>query len=161
MPAKKEQLSMTEAAEMFGQLATIKHSKSELESQLGLSVTEIRKRYETKFAELDNQILLIEQRLQQFASIYRHSLGKSIPFVHGTLSFKDNPPRIDIEEGKEEKVIRLLERKHPDAVAISKSINKKYILSKKNDKAFIASIARMGVTIQQNETFYITLNPNK
>lgn len=148
----KEVLS-TLAKEVAYAHSSLKKYEAEIEHQ----VQNIRKKYEDKIRLHQETIVECTALLEAYALEHRNQFEKkrSLDITHGVIGFRISNPAVKIARGMSKKIIGILETAGFTRFLRQKQeLDKELIIASRQDKELMKSLENLGLTVEQNETFY-------
>lgn len=121
----------------------------------------------TKIREVNAEALAMWQKqqddalvvIQAFATENREALfskRKSMETAHGILGFRTGTPKLKTRKGFTwEAVKKLLKEFYPDYLRTTEEVAKDKILAEREDKKMPALLEKVGIMVDQDETFFI------
>jgi phage host-nuclease inhibitor protein Gam len=146
------------AAEAFAEFAKQDAQLENVQSKMDLEITKIREKYQDKLDELNGEKAMAFDKLKAYAESNPEDFGKkkSIDFTHGVLGFRTGTPTVKAEKGHTWKsVLQLIKAFKPDYVRTKEEANKELILSDREKEGSLELFKKIGVKIEQKETFYV------
>jgi len=143
----------------FGEYAIADARIAKINATIDVVTTNIREKYapdisqltKTKESNLDiMQAWAVENKDELF------SKKKSLECVHGTIGFRTGTPKLKtLKNFTWGAVTNLLKEFLPGYVRISEEPNKEKLLSDREDEEIAALFPKVGITVMQEETFYV------
>lgn len=158
-----------DAETVLGEIAVITINKTRTLAQMDGEIAAIRKNYEANLAAYDKSLAEKTRLLADWAEINRDTAfpkkAKSITFVQGTLGFRTSNPSV-VLTGRAwswDKVLATLQAlRWRKFVRIKREVDKEAILARyakaKDQGKFDTFLARCGLKIKQDETFFVDPN---
>ena len=146
--------------EAFGKYAIADAKLKKIEATIDVKTTQVREQYAPEISQhttdKDNafdvmQAYALENRAELFSG-----KKKSIDSVHGTIGFRTGTPKLKTLKGFTwEAVANLLKVFLPDYVRTTCEPDKNKLLADRDNKEITASFPKVGVRVDQDETFYV------
>ncbi|MEJ5303229.1 MAG: hypothetical protein HPY80_03575 [Bacteroidales bacterium] len=154
-------VSREQAEEALTLYAEADARQQAITAKMDLEITRIRDKYQDELAELqqkkDNafeivQAFATEQKAQLFAK------KKSLEMVHGIIGFRTGNPKLKTLKGFTwGAVLQLLKEFLPQYVRTIEEPAKDKLLADREDETVAALFPKVGIYVDQDETFYIEL----
>jgi phage host-nuclease inhibitor protein Gam len=150
----------TEQMELaFADYARADARTQKINATMDIEMTKIREKYADelgKLAELKDKSFDI---LQTFATENQAELfvkKKSMETVHGVLGFRTSTPKLKTNKGYTwASVTQLLKEYLPSYVRTVEEPNKERLLADRDDDATRALFPKVGISVAQDETFFV------
>lgn len=150
-------LEQMEAAFADYAKADAKHQK--INATMDIAITNIREKYADEIARLTEekekafdvmQVYAVENKTELF------SKKKSMETTHGVLGFRTGTPKLKTLKGFTwGAVTNLLKEFLPGYVRTSEEPAKDKLLADRDDEQLIALLPKCGISVTQDETFYV------
>lgn len=147
-----------EANEVFNKYAKASADLSVLQANLEKEIAAIREEYEPRISQLTEEADKHYERLQLFAEKNEELFDKnrSIKMTHGQIGFRLGTPALKTEKGFTwAAVAKLVEDKIPDYLKVTKSVDRKKIISDREKLGDL--LEKVGCKVVQTETFFVKL----
>ena len=153
--------SKAEVGEVMQSFAEASSKIKELEAQEELQLLEIRKVYEEKARKLLEQKEVAIEKLEAFGVHNKDeffSKRKSMHLHHGTIGFRTGTPKVSKPRSITwNKVIETLSEQKSAFLRTRLEVDKDKIIASRDDKDLMNDLDQLGISVVQDETFYISL----
>ena len=162
MRAKKKLTTLINPEELPEQVRKFAKATSHIkaiEAEIELAKQDIVRKYENRLQTLNDQREEAVEALQTYCEHHREDLfknRKSMELAHGTIGFRMGTPRV--EKSKKvtwEGVLESLKAIDPQFVRVEEKPNKELIIASRNTAEISARLEAAGVTVVQEETFFV------
>ena len=146
------------AAEAFAEYAKVDAKLENIQSKMDLEITKVREKYQDKLDVFSKDREEAFDKLKAYAEGNPEALGKkkSVEFTHGVLGFRTGTPTVKTQKGQTwASVVKLMKAFKPDFVRLKEEPNKELILSEREKESSADLFDKIGVRIEQKETFYV------
>ena len=143
----------------FAEYARADARIQKINATMDIEMTRIREKYQdelTKLGEVKEksfdimQVYAMENRDELF------SKRKSMETTHGTLGFRTGTPKLKTLKGFTwASVLNLLKEFLPGYVRTSEEANKEKLLADRESEEVVALFPKVGITVVQDETFFV------
>ena len=149
-----------EAAESaFGQYAKADAQINKINAEIELACAKIREKH------ADSLYILAEERdqaydtLQAFATENQAELftkKKSLDMTHGTIGFRTGTPKLKTLKGFTwASAVNLVKEFLPSFIRTSEEVAKDKLLADRDEEGMTEKMAKCGIQVVQDETFYV------
>ena len=150
----------TEQMELaFADYARADARTQKINATMDIEMTKIREKYADELTKLSEQKEKSFDILQAFATANQAELfakKKSMETVHGVLGFRTGTPKLKTLKGFTwASVTQLLKEHSPSYVRTIDEPNKERLLADRDDDATRALFSKVGISVTQDETFYV------
>lgn len=146
------------AEEAFADYASADAKRQKITSTMDVQMTKIREKYASELAALDDERAVAFDKLQAYAESNRDAFGKkkSLEFSHGILGFRTGTPKLKTKRGYTwASVTNLLKEFYPSYLRVSEEPAKDRLLGDRDDPSTLAVYEKVGIFVDQDETFYV------
>lgn len=156
-------ISREEAEKAFAEFAQADAKVCSITAKMDLEMTKIREKYADQLAELNavkekNFDIVQAYALENKEELF--SKRKSMESAHGIFGFRTGTPKLKTLKGFTwESVLKLCEEFLPAYVRTKSEVAKDKLLADRDDEDVNKMFSKVGVTVAQDETFY--LEPKK
>lgn len=158
-------VSFPEAQQAANTYASVSTSLDKLEAQLNEKLNAIRLQYEPKITDLRDQLTHPVEMLEAYAKETRSDWeNKSFELSNCVIGFRTNPPSVGKKRGitwdavvglfKANKLLKAF-------VKVKEDVDKQSILKAQADVKIMKALNTVGVTIEQEEQFYVDVKKEK
>lgn len=152
-------VSREEADAAFAQYAKAAAQSEKITADIELQCAKIREKYAVRLAELDGEKEQAFDTLQSFATENQAELfakKKSLEMAHGTIGFRTGTPKLKTLKGFTwASAMQLVKEFLPQYVRQSEEIAKDRLLADRDMEDMQPQMAKCGITVTQDETFYV------
>lgn len=151
-------IDKNKAEEAFAEYAIADANENQIKAKMDVEITRIREKYQEKLTELSEEKEEAFEKLQSYAENNRDEFGnkKSLEFTHGVLGFRTGTPKLKTLKGFTwPSITNLLKEFLPTYVRSIEEPAKDRLLSDRNDPEVAALFKKVGLYVDQDETFYI------
>ncbi len=153
--------SKDELPEIMETFAKAESEIKALEGKEELELLEIRKRYVDLAKSANQKRTEAIGKLEAFGLQNRDKLfteKRSLPLPHGTIGFRLGQHKIAKPKSLTwDKAATALTESHPDLIRTKVEVDKEKIISQRENKVQAGELAKIGLTVVQEETFFISL----
>lgn len=154
-----EGVTREEMEDAMSRYATAEAKYCSLTAKMDVEMTKIREKYADELARLDGEKEEAFDVLQSFALENKADLfskRKSLESVHGTIGFRTGTPKLKPAKGFTwASITNLLKEFLPNYIRTTEEPAKDKILADREDEQVASNLSRVGITIVQDETFYV------
>lgn len=147
------------ADEAFANYAKAEAQSAKILADVELQCAKIREKYAEKLAELENIKAVSFDTLQVYATEHKDELfgkKKSLDMVHGIIGFRTGTPKLKTLKGFTwASALQLVREFLPNYIRTTEEIAKDKLLADRDVEHMHDEMARCGITVAQDETFYI------
>ncbi len=147
------------ADEAFANYAKSDAQIAKIQADIELQCAKIREKYADKLAELDGikenafdtlQVYAMENKAELFTK------KKSLDMVHGVIGFRTGTPKLKTLKGFTwASALQLVREFLPGYIRTTEEITKDKLLADRDVENMVDEMARCGITVAQDETFYV------
>lgn len=152
-------VSREAADEAFANYAKAEAQSSKILAEIELQCAKIREKYADKLAELDGIREVAFETLQVYATENKAELfckKKSLDMVHGIIGFRTGTPKLKTLKGFTwASALQLVREFLPGYIRTTEEITKDKLLADRDAENMFDNMARCGITVVQDETFYV------
>lgn len=150
----------SEQAEIaFSEFATADAKVQNIQSKMDMEITRIRDKYADALAEQQDIKEKNFEIMQTFATEHREELfsrRKSYESAHGTFGFRTGTPKLkNIKGFTWASVTNLVKEFLPGYIRVSEKLAKDRLLADRDKEDVAEQLSKCGMTIVQDETFYV------
>ncbi len=150
----------SEQAEIaFSEFATADAKVQNIQSKMDMEITRIRDKYADALAEQQDIKEKNFEIMQTFATEHREELfsrRKSYESAHGTFGFRTGTPKLkNIKGFTWASVTNLVKEFLPGYIRVSEELAKDRLLADRDKEDVAEQLSKCGMTIVQDETFYV------
>ena len=132
---------------------------AKIAADIELQCVKIREKYADKLAELEGQKATAFDTLQSYASENKGDLftkKKSLDMVHGTIGFRTGTPKLKTLKGFTwASALTLVKEFLPGYIRQAEEIAKDKLLADRDYKNMPEQMAKCGIQVAQDETFFV------
>jgi len=143
----------------FGEYAAADAKLDKINATIDVQVTAIREKHVDEINRLTDVKEKAFDVMQAFALANRDELfskKKSLESVHGVVGFRTGTPKLKLLKGFTwGAVTKLLKEFFPTYVRITEEPAKDKLLADRDDEDANAMFSKVGITVTQDETFYV------
>lgn len=147
------------ADEAFAIYAKADAQSAKITADIELQCAKIREMYAGRLAELDSEKEKAFDTLQAYATENQSELfvkKKSLEMAHGTIGFRTGTPKLKTLKGFTwASALQLIKEFLPGYVRLTEEIAKDKLLADRDTEDMIASMAKCGIQVSQDETFFV------
>lgn len=152
-------VSREAADEAFATYAKSDAQVQKINAEIELQCAKIREKYADKLATLTSEKEQAFDTLQSFATEHQAELfskKKSLEMAHGVIGFRTGTPKLKTLKGFTwASALQLIKEFLPGYVRQSEEIAKDKLLSDRDTEDFQPRLAKCGIQVAQDETFYV------
>jgi phage host-nuclease inhibitor protein Gam len=152
-------VTLSEAQEAANIYAERSIEKDKLVAQMNEKLTAIRTKYEPDITGIDTELEEPVLTLETYAKEQRKNWdGKSIELANCVIGFRTNPPSVTKKKGITwDAVVGLFKNNKllKSFVKVKEDIDKSAILKSQTDVKIVKMLNSVGVTIEQEEQFFV------
>ena len=140
-------VSKEAAEEAFATYAKADAERMKITAEIELRCAQIREKHQERLSQLqatqENQPELFSKK-------------KSLEMVHGTIGFRTGTPKLKTLKGFTwASALQLVKEFLPGHIRTAEEIAKDKLLADRDDEAVAANLARCGISVVQEETFFV------
>lgn len=147
------------ADEAFAIFAKSDAQAMKIAAEIEYQCAKIREKYADKLAELEEQKNLAFDTLQSYALDHKGELftkKKSLEMVHGTIGFRTGTPKLKTLRGFTwASALQLVREFLPSYIRTTEEISKDKLLTDRDVDGMLEEMGRCGITVVQDETFFV------
>lgn len=147
------------ADEAFARYAKAEAQSSKIMAEIELACAKIREKYADKLAELEGVKEEAFDTLQVYATENKAELftkKKSLDMVHGVIGFRTGTPKLKTLKGFTwASALQLVKEFLPGYIRTTEEITKDKLLADRDAENMFDQMARCGITVVQDEAFYV------
>lgn len=147
------------AEEAFAVYAKAEAERAKITAEIELKCAQIREKHQDKLSQLQTTQDEAFETLQAFALENQDELfskKKSLEMVHGTIGFRTGTPKLKTLKGFTwASALQLVKEFIPTHIRTSEEIAKDKLLADRDDEKVAANLARCGISVVQDETFFV------
>lgn len=147
------------ADEAFANYAKADAQSAKIVADIEYQCAKIREKYADKLTELDSVKVTAFETLQVYAMENKTELfvkKKSYDMVHGTIGFRTGTPKLKTLKGFTwASALQLVKEFLPGYIRTAEEITKDKLLADRDVEEIPEKMARCGIAVVQDETFYI------
>jgi phage host-nuclease inhibitor protein Gam len=147
------------ADEAFAKYAKADAQSAKITAEIELQCAKIREKYQSRLSELDAEKTLAFDTLQSYATENKSELfakKKSIDMAHGTIGFRTGTPKLKTLKGFTwASALQLVREFLPGYIRTTEEITKDKMLADRDDEDMQGKMAHCGITVVQDETFFV------
>jgi len=148
-----------EADVAFGVYAKADAQSAKITADIELQCAKIREKYADRLSALDAEKGAAFDTLQSYAMENRGEMftkKKSLDMVHGTIGFRIGTPKLKTMKGFTwASALQLVKEFLPAYIRTAEVITKDKLLADRDVEKMPEQMAHCGITVVQDETFYI------
>lgn len=152
-------VSKEAAEEAFATYAKASAEHSKITAEIELKCAQIREKYQDKLSSLQEEKDKSFDLLQAFALENQDELfsrKKSLEMVHGTIGFRTGTPKLKTLKGFTwASALQLVKEFLPTHIRVSEEIAKDKLLADREDEKVSANLCRCGISVVQEESFFV------
>jgi len=153
-------VSPQQADEAMGKYAVADAQIEKTTATMDLEIAAIREKHSEKLdkltSERDDQFDIIHKYYEEHPEAFGEK--KSLEVTHGRVGFRTGTPKLKLIKGFTwASVTNLLKSFLPDYVRTVDEPSKEKLLADRNDAAVNKKFEKCGITVDQDETFFIEL----
>lgn len=143
----------------FADYAKADARQQKITAEMDIQMAKIRERWQDELAKLAETKDNAFDILQAYALENREELftkRKSLETTHGTIGFRTGTPKLKTLKGFTwGAVVNLLKEFLPGYVRTSEEANKEKLLADRESEEVVALFPKVGITVVQEETFFV------
>lgn len=147
------------AEEAFATYAKAQAEHAKITAEIELKCAQIREKHQEKLSQLQTTMDGSFDTLQAFATENQAELfskKKSLEMVHGTIGFRTGTPKLKTLKGFTwASALQLVKEFLPGHIRATEEIAKDKLLADRDDETVSANLARCGISVVQDETFFV------
>lgn len=152
-------VSREAADEAFATYAKSDAQLQKINADIELQCAKYREKYADKIATLSEEREQAFEMLQAFATENQAELftkKKSLDMAHGVIGFRTGTPKLKTLKGFTwASALQLVKEFLPDYVRQTWDIAKDKLLADRDTEAMLEKMAKCGIQVAQDETFYV------
>lgn len=152
-------VSREAADEAFATYAKSDAQLQKINADIELQCAKYREKYADKIATLSEEREQAFETLQAFATENQAELftkKKSLDMAHGVIGFRTGTPKLKTLKGFTwASALQLVKEFLPDYVRQTWDIAKDKLLADRDTEAMLEKMAKCGIQVAQDETFYV------
>ena len=152
-------VSRETADEAFATFAKADASINKINAEIELQCAKNREKYQDKLASLTSDRECAFDTLQAYATENQAELftkKKSLDMAHGTIGFRTGTPKLKTLKGFTwASALNLVKEFLPDFIRTSEEVAKDKLLADRDVEGMTDSMAKCGIQVVQDETFYV------
>ena len=152
-------VSREAADEAFATYAKSDAQLQKINADIELQCAKYREKYAEKIATLSEEREQAFETLQAFATENQAELftkKKSLDMAHGVIGFRTGTPKLKTLKGFTwASALQLVKEFLPDYVRQTWDIAKDKLLADRDTEAMLEKMAKCGIQVAQDETFYV------
>ena len=131
----------------------------EIEGSMELAIQKVRDQYTDKVNKIKGQMEEHYQLVHAYATENKDTIfakKKSIDWAHGILGFRRGTPKVVKERGLTwDTALKLMKANRLPFIRTKEEIDREKIIMSRDDKSMMEELTKIGIGINQDETFYI------
>jgi phage host-nuclease inhibitor protein Gam len=143
----------------FGEYALADAKKAKINADIDVATTKLREKRADEISQLDDVMEKAFDVMQAFAVENKDELfakKKSMESVHGVIGFRTGTPTVKATKGFTfAKSLIEMREYMPSYIRTKEEVNKERLIADRDDEEIAKLIKRVGLTITQDETFYV------
>lgn len=147
------------AEEAFATYAKAQAEHAKITAEIELKCAQVREKHQDKLSQLQTTMDGAFETLQAFATENQAELftkKKSLEMVHGTIGFRTGTPKLKTLKGFTwASALQLVKEFLPGHIRATEEIAKDKLLADREDETVSANLARCGILVAQDETFFV------
>lgn len=152
-------VTRAQADEAFAAFSKAQSEQQKIEAEMELAMTKVRQKHQDRLSELSEEQKDQFAVLESFALENREELfdkKKSLELVHGVIGFRSGNPAVKNRKGFTWAAItEMLKEFLPKYVRTKEEPDKEKLLADRDDVEVAAKFKKCGITIAQDETFFV------
>ena len=152
-------ISQEQANEAFATYAKADAQIQKINAEIELQCARIREKQADRLSQLDAEREQAFDVLQAFAVENQAELfakKKSLDMAHGTIGFRTGTPKLKTLKGFTwASVLQMVREFLPGYVRTSEEVAKDKLLADRDEEGMTDKMAKCGITVTQDETFYV------
>lgn len=152
-------VSKEAAEEAFATYAKADAERAKITAEIELRCAQIREKHQERLSQLQSTQDEAFDILQTYATENQADLfnkKKSLEMVHGTIGFRTGTPKLKTLKGFTwASALQLVKEFLPGHIRATEEIAKDKLLADREDEKVAANLARCGISVVQEETFFV------
>lgn len=152
-------VSKEAAEEAFAAYAKADAERARITAEIELKCAQIREKHQERLSQLQTVQDGAFDTLQAYAMENQAELftrKKSLDMVHGTIGFRTGTPKLKTLKGFTwASALQLVKEFLPGHIRATEEIAKDKLLADRDDEKVQANLARCGISVVQDESFFI------
>lgn len=152
-------ISQEQANDAFATYAKADAQIQKINAEIELQCAKIREKQADRLSQLDAEREQAFDVLQAYAVENKAELfakKKSLDMSHGTIGFRTGTPKLKTLKGFTwAAALQLVKDYLPSFIRTSEEIAKDKLLAERDTEGMFESMAKCGITVAQDETFYV------
>ena len=152
-------ISQEQANEAFASYAKADAQIQKINAEIELQCARIREKQADRLSQLDAEREQAFDVLQAFAVENKAELfakKKSLDMAHGTIGFRTGTPKLKTLKGFTwASVLQMVREFLPGYVRTSEEVAKDKLLADRDEDGMFDKMSKCGITVAQDETFYV------
>ena len=152
-------ISQEQANEAFATYAKADAQIQKINAEIELQCARIREKQADRLSQLDAEREQAFDVLQAYAVENKAELfakKKSLDMAHGTIGFRTGTPKLKTLKGFTwASVLQMVREFLPGYVRTSEEVAKDKLLADRDEEGMTDKMAKCGITVAQDETFYV------
>lgn len=152
-------VSKEAAEEAFATYAKADAERAKITAEIELKCAQIREKHQDRLSQLQATQDEAFDTLQAYATENQADLfskKKSLEMVHGTIGFRTGTPKLKTLKGFTwASALQLVKEFLPGHIRSTEEIAKDKLLADREDEIVAANLARCGISVVQDETFFV------
>lgn len=162
MREKKKVVNAPEEAEAREALRDYVNTSSklkEIEAKQEQEINKIRDKYKNKVTDLQDKKASCFELVHAYSEANKEDLfvkKKSIDWSFGIFGFRTGTPKVEKKRGITwDAALQLIKNMDDQFIRTKEEVDKDKIISSREDMEVMGKLAKIGITVVQNETFFI------
>ena len=152
-------ISQEQANDAFATYAKADAQIQKINAEIELQCAKIREKQADRLSQLDAEREQAFDMLQAYAVENQAELfskKKSLDMAHGTIGFRTGTPKLKTLKGFTwASVLQMVREFLPGYVRTSEEVAKDKLLADRDEEGMYDKMAKCGITVAQDETFYV------
>ena len=152
-------VSKDAAEEAFAVYAKADAERAKITADIELQCARYREKHQERLSQLQTIQDEAFETLQSYATENQTELfskKKSLDMVHGTIGFRTGTPKLKTLKGFTwASALQLVKEFLPGHIRTAEEIAKDKLLADREDETVAANLARCGIMVTQDETFFV------
>jgi len=152
-------VSKEAAEEAFAAYAKADAERAKITAEIELKCARIREQHQERLSQLQTTQDEAFDTLQAYATENQNELfskKKSLEMVHGTIGFRTGTPKLKTLKGFTwASALQLVREFLPGHIRTTEEIARDKLLADRDDETVAANLARCGISVVQDETFFV------
>lgn len=151
-------ITREQAEDSFARFADADARQQQITAKMDVAITKIREKYADDLAELEEVKNTAFEEIQSYAENNRAEFGnkKSMEFQHGVIGFRTGTPKLKLRKGFTwNSVTTLIKEFLPGYIRVEEAPAKDRLLADRENPETAALFPKVGIMVDQDETFYI------